>query len=250
MAVSGSLNVVRNITLAAIIGANLLTTVTIRSADAVAGVQKSSHASQRKVSAKPVRITKEVLREARQRLADLGYWVGPPDGRWGEASRQGLIAFQKVEHLTRSGKLSAEDVRALRSASRPAPSEGGGAHVEVDLTRQVLMMVSDDGSVSRILPVSTGNGKQFPLEGEMLTAVTPTGRFRVYRKLTGWRKSPLGELYYPNYIVGGIAIHGNKAVPTMPASHGCIRIPMYAAVEFSTLTPVGTQVIVYSGSGP
>src|SRR5215813_11091783 len=250
MSVSGSLNVVRNIMVAVIIGANLLITVAVKPLEAFAGVQKSRHGSQRKVPAKPVRITKEVLREAQQRLADLGYWVGPADGKWGEASRQGLIAFQKVEHRTRTGKLSADDVRALRNASRPEPRERGTAHVEVDLTRQVLMMVSDDGKVSRILPVSTGNGKQFDLEGEMVTAITPTGRFRVYRKLTGWRTSPLGELYYPNYIVGGIAIHGNKAVPAVPASHGCIRIPMYAAVEFSTLTPVGTSVIVYSGSGP
>jgi hypothetical protein len=190
------------------------------------------------------------LKEAQQRLADLGYWVGAADGKWGEASRHALIAFQKIEHRPRTGKLSADDVRALRDASRPAPRERGFAHVEVDLTRQVLMMVLDDGSVARILPVSTGNGKRFSLEGETVTAITPTGRFRVYRKLEGWRISPLGELYYPNYIVGGIAIHGNPAVPSVPASHGCIRIPMFAAVEFSNLTPIGTQVIVYSGAGP
>lgn len=249
MRVSGSLNVARCI-MAVVVGANSVMTVTIRSNEVLAGVQQARRAPQKKSTGKPIKITREVVREAQQRLTDLGYWIGAADGKWGEASRHGLIAFQKIEHRTRTGRLSAEDVRALRNASRPEPRERGGAHVEVDLTRQVLMMVSDDGKVSRILPVSTGNGKQFDLEGEMVTAVTPTGRFRVYRKLTGWRVSPLGELYYPNYIIGGIAIHGNKAVPATPASHGCIRIPMYAAVEFSNLTPVGTQVIVYSGSGP
>jgi len=43
----------------------------------------------------------------------------------------------------------------------------------------------------------------------------------------------------------GIAIHGNPSVPVYPASHGCIRIPMFAAKEFSQMTPVGTPVIVY-----
>ena len=248
MGVLSLLNVARYM-LAVILVVSLVMAATITPIEANAGA-KRARGNQRKSSAKPLKITREVVREAQQRLADLGYWIGAADGKWGEASRHGLIAFQKVEHRTRTGRLSAEDVRALRNASRPEPRERGVAHVEVDLTRQVLMMVSDDGRVSRILPVSTGNGKQFDLEGEMVTAITPTGRFRVYRKLTGWRVSPLGELYYPNYIVGGIAIHGNKAVPAAPASHGCIRIPMYAAVEFSNLTPVGTPVIVYTGSGP
>jgi lipoprotein-anchoring transpeptidase ErfK/SrfK len=30
-----------------------------------------------------------------------------------------------------------------------------------------------------------------------------------------------------------------------PASHGCIRIPMFASKKLSELTPVGTEVIVY-----
>jgi hypothetical protein len=53
-------------------------------------------------------------------------------------------------------------------------------------------------------------------------------------------------LYYPNYIAGGIAIHGSGSVPAFPDSHGCIRIPMYAAKEFSELTPVLMPVIVYA----
>jgi lipoprotein-anchoring transpeptidase ErfK/SrfK len=47
------------------------------------------------------------------------------------------------------------------------------------------------------------------------------------------------------YIEGGIAIHGNPSVPVYPASHGCIRIPMFAAKEFSKINPIGTAVIVY-----
>jgi lipoprotein-anchoring transpeptidase ErfK/SrfK len=61
-------------------------------------------------------------------------------------------------------------------------------------------------------------------------------------------KSPLGLLYYPNYLVEGIAIHGNPAVPAFPASHGCIRIPMYAAVEFTNIAAIGTQVVIHNGA--
>jgi len=111
-----------------------------------------------------------------------------------------------------------------------------------------LFMVAADGTVSKILPVSSGSGEMYTLDDYTQPAVTPPGRFRVYRKLTGWRESPLGLLYFPNYIVGGIAIHGNPAVPTKARSHGCIRIPMFAAEEFSELTPIGTEVLVYYSS--
>ena len=191
-----------------------------------------------------------MTREAQQRLIDLGYWITAADGKWGDSSRHGLIAFQKVERRVRTGRLSVDELQALRTASRPSPREGGFAHIEVDLKRQVLFVVDANGTVSRVLPVSTANGKLFELEGETDRAVTPVGRFRVYRKLDGWRKSPLGLLYYPSYLVGGIAIHGNPSVPAQPASHGCIRIPMFAAKEFSDMTPIGTQVIVHDGSVP
>lgn len=186
--------------------------------------------------------------EAQQRLFDLGYWIGEADGKWQDASRHGLIAFQKVEGRALTGKLTMGELQALRTAMRPSPRDPGFAHIEVDLTRQVLFMVDATGTVSRILPVSTGSGKPYTLDDYTQPAVTPAGRFRVYRKVSGWRKSPLGLLYYPSYIVGGIAIHGNRAVPTEPGSHGCIRIPMFAAVELSEMTPVGTEVVVYNGS--
>ena len=52
-------------------------------------------------------------------------------------------------------------------------------------------------------------------------------------------------IYYPNYIFLGIAIHGSESVPAKPASHGCIRIPMFAAQEFSELAVLGMEVVIY-----
>jgi lipoprotein-anchoring transpeptidase ErfK/SrfK len=78
-----------------------------------------------------------------------------------------------------------------------------------------------------------------------LALIAPRGRFKVLRKITGWRLSSLGLLYYPNYIHNGIAIHGSLAMKVYSASHGCIRIPMFASKKLSELTPVGTEVIVY-----
>ena len=185
-----------------------------------------------------------LVREADQRLAQLGYWI---DNNPGAASpdKAAITAFQKEEGLDRTGRLSMLDVNALRSAAPPKPVETGYPHVEVDLGKQVLFFVDAAGVVSRILPISSGSGKMFTSQGRTRRAVTPTGKFTVSRKIAGWHKSPLGVLYYPNYINEGIAIHGNPAVPVHPASHGCIRIPMFASKEFSQMTPPGTIVIVH-----
>jgi lipoprotein-anchoring transpeptidase ErfK/SrfK len=212
-----------------------------RSGGSLAVAADRPHRKQAKLSAANIR-------EAEQRLSDLGYWTGPIDGVLDAGSSQALIAFQKVEGRTRTSRLTLKELDALRSATRPPPLEAGPFHVEVDLVRQVLFIVDDAGTVSKILAVSTGNNKEFETSEATLTAVTPRGRFKISRKIPGWRKSELGLMYYPSYIVGGIAIHGSKSVPAYPASHGCIRIPMHAAEEFSDITPMGTLVIVHDNS--
>jgi hypothetical protein len=188
------------------------------------------------------------IREAERRLSGLGYWTGPVDDRFDAGSRHALIAFQKVEGRKRTGKLTMEEMEALRAAKRPLARVSGYAHVEIDLFRQVLFIVDSTGEVSKILPVSTGTGDLFTSEGWTRAACTPCGEFTVYRKIAGWRRSPLGLLYYPNYISGGVAIHGSPSVPAQPASHGCIRIPMFAAKEFSQIVPIGMKIIVHDGA--
>ena len=190
--------------------------------------------------------TKEDILEAEQRLSDLGYWTGLVDGVIDPASRQALIAFQKVEGRERTGRLTNEDLIALRSAERPTPRETSAPHFEIDIARQVLFYVDETGKVLKILPVSTGNGRPYNENGQKGVAHTPLGEFRVYQKIKGWRRAPLGLLYYPNYILKGYAIHGSPSVPTFPASHGCIRIPMFAAVEISKIATIGMPVIVYN----
>ncbi len=199
--------------------------------------------------------TAEVRREAtaaipsvlamQQRLAELGYDIGTPDGQWGARTTYTLMAFQKVEGLTRDGADGPETQAALAKASKPGPMVPGGAptRIEIDVARQVLFhWVS--GSLARILPVSTGNNERYCVGGSCDVAVTPGGSFRIGRKAVGLEVAPLGELWWPMYFNGGIAIHGSPSVPAYPASHGCIRIPMYAAPSFYDQVPAGTRVHV------
>ncbi len=195
----------------------------------------------RRPSASP---TRAELKEAERRLAEMGYWTGRVDGAIDGEARAALVAFQKWEGLNVTGRLTRADLEAIRTSDAPRPRETGYRHVEVDVDRQILLLVDSDDSV-KVLPVSTGSDKRYNEKGIRDLAYTPRGRFRVYGKAAGWKKSPLGLLYYPNYFSGGIAIHGNPAVPSEPASHGCVRIPMFASREVSRLMPVGTIVLVY-----
>lgn len=184
------------------------------------------------------------IKEAERLLAERGYWTGVVDGRFDPGTRSALIAFQKWEGRQVTGKLTPEEIEAVRTSSSPGARETDYAHVEVDLDRQVLLIVNVDGDV-KVLPVSTGSNKPFMDHGKESIAYTPRGRFLVYDKTFGWENGDLGSVYYANYITGGVAIHGFRSVPTEPASHGCIRIPMFAAREVSKLLTLGTIVLVF-----
>jgi peptidoglycan hydrolase-like protein with peptidoglycan-binding domain len=200
--------------------------------------------AQQRVSKRHVAPARAQIKEAEQRLGELGYWTGPVDGVFDAGSRAALIAFQKWEGRPVTAKLTVSESEAIGSAEVPKAREAGYEHVEVDLDRQVLLIVGQDGGV-KVLPVSTGSGKPFVVDGQTSVAYTPRGRFVVYDKTYGWEDGVLGSVYYANYITGGVAIHGYETVPTTPASHGCIRIPMFAAREVSKLLRLGTIVLVY-----
>src|SRR5688572_13707661 len=115
------------------------------------------------------------IKRAEQRLSQLGYWTGPIDGVFDPASRSALIAFQKYERRPITGQMTIEELEVIRTSSMPSPKETGYAHVEVDLDRQLLLVVGDDDRV-RVLPVSTGNDQPFVAEGQTSIAYTPRGR--------------------------------------------------------------------------
>src|SRR2546423_12566460 len=94
-------------------------------------------------------------------------------------------------------------------------AEGGATRVEIDLRRQVLFYWRD-GALLRVLPVSTGTGRRYCEERNCGVAVTPSGSFRVERRIRGKHKSPLGLLYDPLFFTGGYALHGSPSGPPHP----------------------------------
>lgn len=175
---------------------------------------------------------------AEYQLAALKYRPGVVDGVYDYRTSDAVLAFQKVERLKRDGIAGASFWERIFAAATPTPRRTDvGTRVEVDISRQVLLMITDN-EVWKIVHVSTGKG-----------GGTPTGRGTVGVKQTGWNPTPVGSMYYVSYIMPHIAIHGMPSVPVYPASHGCIRVPMWMAVELFYELPKGTRVDLYYNEG-
>jgi len=180
--------------------------------------------------------TGSVVSALAHRLAALGYVT--PSGAAGFDSDMldAVYAFQKVQGLARTGTVTTEFWTRLDHPLRPHPRYASPAdHLEVDIARQVLYVVRG-GAVTSIVPVSTAG-----VAGDY----TPRGRFAIYRKVSGFDPSPLGTLYDPMYFTGGYAVHGNPSVPPYPASHGCVRVPMWIAPILFATNDYGETVYVY-----
>jgi peptidoglycan hydrolase-like protein with peptidoglycan-binding domain len=180
------------------------------------------------------------------RLTALGYWNGASDGVFGELTRQAVVAIQKAAGLSRDGVVGPKTRAALTAGVRPTARTASGHLVEIDLKRQLLLVVSD-GHVDTIFNTSTGGGYRYIDQGYEYLAVTPTGSYRISWQTDGWAHSTLGWLWRPKYFNGGIAIHGYAEVPSYPASHGCVRLSLEAvnSVWSSGSMPIGTRVLVY-----
>lgn len=188
------------------------------------------------------------VRQLQLRLSALHYYPGAADGQFGQDTLEALWAFQAVQGLKVTGSDGPATRQALADPRSPRElvPDGGGLRIEIDLSRQVLVLYRS-GQVALISHISSGGGYYYCSPGGGCGyATTPTGDFRTTAFMPGWVTVPLGEMYNPVFFIGtAFAIHGSASVPLWPASHGCIRIPMVVAEFFHNLVPVpGTPVYV------
>ena len=178
-------------------------------------------------------------------LAALHYEPGAQDGFFGYDLTHAVIAFQKVERLSRTGRWTRyERVRVARPTAWPLRYPSSGLAVEIDITRQVLVL-SRAGVVQKIVDVSSGSERVYYQDGVRNIAHTPRGRFFITRKIDGIRVSKLGELYRPAYFFEGYAVHGSGSVPAYPASHGCVRVTNPNMNRLFPILVKGVPVAVY-----
>ena len=172
------------------------------------------------------------------RLLQIGLrrlaYVAPLNGKHDAATGRALIAFRKVNGMARITSASRDVTKALFEG------RGGfklkfpkaGKHVEADLSRQVLVL-ADKGKPVRIYHTATG------------APATPTirGTFRFYRNQPGTNAK---GMVHSKYFIRGYAIHGYRSVPTGPASHGCLRVPIPNARSIYDWIDLGDQIMVYA----
>lgn len=165
-----------------------------------------------------------------RRLRDLHYAIRDVNQSYGGATYEAVLAFQKVHGMSRTGRVDPEFWRVFGRSHVPQARIARGDHIEVSKTRQYLFEVRR-GKVVRVVHVSTG-----------ATGNTPVGRFRVYLKTPGLNSR---GMYYSNYFLRGFAVHGYASVPPWPASHGCVRIPMWLAPGLYARWPLATTIYIY-----
>jgi peptidoglycan hydrolase-like protein with peptidoglycan-binding domain len=175
--------------------------------------------------------------DLQNRLSALGYWLGQPDSGYGTLTQQAVMAFQKAEGLGRDGIAGPETLGRLAAAGRPTGRSTSGNLIEIDLTRQLLLVI-ENGQVKWAFNTSTGTS----------STPTPQGTYAIERQIDGYRRSELGLLYRPKYFVGGVAIHGSTSVPGYPASHACTRLTNSAMdlLWSSGVAEIGTTVWTYA----
>jgi hypothetical protein len=166
-------------------------------------------------------------------LAKLGY-VNDEGQAYDSATGRAVLAYHKVNDQPRKENSSSGMFKKL------AKGKGGfklkdpgqdGKHVEVDLSRQVMVLAKGD-KVDEIYSVSTG------------AAVTPTilGKFNFYRKEPGVNNVGMVNSVY---FIRGYATHGYSSVPDYPASHGCVRTPIPDSLHIYKWIDIGDEIYIY-----
>ena len=169
------------------------------------------------------------------RLAALRLRVPGISSRISVEAGDSIVAFQKAYGLPRTYVFAGVDWRKLDVARLiKARYKSPATHIEIDKTRQILMIVKA-GKPYGIIPVSTG-----------ATGNTPVGRFHILRKAPStstWLGSAI--LWRTMDFYGNFAMHGYPEVPPYPASHGCVREPIWVANWTYVHSWVGETVYIH-----
>jgi peptidoglycan hydrolase-like protein with peptidoglycan-binding domain len=208
------------------------------------------------------------------RLNEIAFDVRKPDSYFGEQTKKAIWSYQQRVLGLPSKEVTGKVTPALFDRIMqpldlpPRRPDASPTHAEIDLPSQT-MVVYVDKQVKLITHISSGSGEKWCAQprnvpdyiGATTTtlpagrrmrrvcgiSLTPAGVYKIDRKEKGWYDIPLGKVYNPMFFNGGIAIHGYEDIPFLPASHGCVRIPMHVAEYIGDILHTGDQIFVFDG---
>jgi hypothetical protein len=148
--------------------------------------------------------------------------------------KDSVVAFQKAYGLSRTYVFNTACWRKIDGARLIRPRHASpSTHLEVDKGRQIAMVVKG-GKPYGIICVSTG-----------ATGNTPEGTFHIQQKHPFTTSGFGGILVRTMGFVGNFAMHGYTPVPPYPASHGCVREPIWASYWMYDQSAVGETLYIY-----
>lgn len=148
--------------------------------------------------------------------------------------KDSVMAFQKAYGLSRTYAFNTACWRKIDGARLIKPRHASpSTHLEVDKGRQIAMVVRA-GKPYGIICVSTG-----------ATNNTPEGTFHIQQKHSFTTSSYGGILVRTMGFIGNFAMHGYAPVPPYPASHGCVREPIWACYWMYDQSFVGETLYIY-----
>jgi peptidoglycan hydrolase-like protein with peptidoglycan-binding domain len=174
------------------------------------------------------------VRFLQERLRALRYGGVPLSGFYDPATARAVIAYRKVNNMQRTTNASSVIFHELaigRGAYVPRTSSLG-AHIEGDLTHQVIALVNPGGQLDSVYITSSGRP----------ALKTPVGVHRVYKQERGVNYE--GE-YNMSFFKGICGVHGYFVVPTFPHSHCCLRVPIADSARIRDFITLGMAVDIF-----
>ena len=175
----------------------------------------------------------EAVKTFNQMLRKQGYFA-PGGASYSSGTSRAVLAFRKVNGMPRNSNATPGIFAKLAKGEGAFKLKypGAGRHVEVDISRQVLVLAKN-GKPQYTFHISSGAPG----------SPSDRGHYRFYRKDAGYNS--LG-MYYSVYYNRGEATHGYKSVPNYPASHGCLRNPIPNSVFIYNWISLGMDIWVYN----
>ena len=202
------------------------------------------------------------IRDLQARLKQIGWYAKPIDGKYGDATVEGVRGFQQKRQIPVTGEVDQRTLDRLHAMTRK-PTEDEKNNVVSEKKKSAGMALDDRCLTGRVLCISKKQRKlawvidgqiQVVLDVRFGSETTPTrnGSFSV-----GWKsRNHVSKEYgspmpYAMFFSGGQAVHYSSdfaARGYRGASHGCVNVRDKGAIaSLFDQVSVGDKVVVYTG---